>query len=29
MFSVYNFIEENNLYYDLYIGKIEKYKNED
>lgn len=28
-FSVYNFMEENNLYYDPYIGKIEEHKNDD
>lgn len=28
-FSVYNFMEENKLYYDPYIGKIEKHKNDD
>ena len=28
-FSVYNFMEENDLYYDPYIGKIKKHKNDD
>ena len=28
-FSVCNFMEENNLYYDPYIGKIKKHKNDD
>ena len=28
-FSIYNFMEENNLYYDPYIRKIEKYKKEE